>query len=144
MAKYFRITEAARDEILRQLSGSRVRYPVVYLIEGAPVEGESPELSEAYRNGADKAVIRELARKQLPSNLRDMLRLYPAIYSRWRFLPWDLAKIEGITFVLPLSLKRKIRDGVLDVADKGLKLEDANGILLLPRKALPTSVLGQR
>jgi len=61
------------------------------------------------------------------------MRLYPVIYPRRRFLPWNLVKIDGITFFLPFSLRRRVKNGLLDVADEGLKLENADGEVVLPK-----------
>ena len=133
LVKYFRITSAAREKIDHRLTLNTISNPVVCLMEAGNFGEESPELAKARQDGADDSVLRELALKWLPSDWKQRMRLYPVIYPRRRFLPWNLVKIDGITFFLPFSLRRRVKNGLLDVADEGLKLENADGEVVLPK-----------
>ena len=132
MANCFRISSAAKEIILYQLSVSSISRPVIRLIEVGPGGAMPPELVEAMNRGADKTTLRELAIQHIPHLTKDQYRLRPAVFSRWQSPPWNWEKVEGITFVLPIRLRILARGGALDVYDGGLKLVSKRGEVLLP------------
>jgi hypothetical protein len=62
--------------------------------------------------------------------------LYPLIYPRSRFL-WLKTDIAGLPFVPrvfhPRSARPALKNGVLDVAARGLVLKDPDGTVVLPK-----------
>ncbi|MBX3715711.1 MAG: hypothetical protein KF738_06900 [Burkholderiales bacterium] len=128
-----KFTAEAADLIRKALGTTRVAEPVVYLIEvsDAPVP---PALGKAIATGADESRIQELAESQ---STKDLLsgrrRLVPAIYPKSQFPKKYLVSIDGIPFVVPPNLEKKLDGGTLHTAPRGLELRDASGAIVMPQ-----------
>ena len=126
------ITTAASDMIRDRLREAEVRNPVVCLVEGSETP---PEITEALERGAKET---ELERISLAALAKVPKYLYPAIYPRSHFL-WCFARIHGFRFAPlfahPSFARRAMKTGILDVAEQGLVLKDADGMVVLPRQA---------
>ena len=126
------ITAAASDMIRDWLRRAEVRSPVVCLVQGCDTP---PEITEALKHGAKG---RELERISSAALATVPKYLYPAVYPRSHFL-WLFAKIGEFRFAPlfahPSVARRAMKRGVLDVAEKGLVLRDADGTIVLPSQA---------
>lgn len=124
-----RITPAAADMLRDLLRRSDIPHPVIYLVQASDTP---PELARAVKREAAKAELRYIASKVLPEQPRF---LYPAIYPRSYFL-WLTKTIEAFPFAPswfhPPAARCALKKGLLDVAERGLVLKDANGTIVLP------------
>ena len=136
--KTFRITPEAKEWVLRILDQAVSTRRVAHFIEIADAGPASQKLKKAYSDGVPLQVIRQLEIESLPHDLGDRLRLTVAVYNDMWYMPWDLVRIDGIRFFLPLRLRLRVGNGLLEKAEKGLALMDVNGEVVLPRKA-PTA-----
>jgi hypothetical protein len=128
------ITSAAADQIRDWLRRAGLANPVVCLIQ---VSNSPPEIEEALKSGASRKEIAQIAPAALAKEPR---YLYPGIYPRSRFLWIFTTMIEGFRFASPLMhppyARRALRTGLLDVAERGLVLRDADGTVVLPRQVI--------
>jgi hypothetical protein len=128
------ITAAADALIRKALAETRVEGPVVYLIEVSPPIEVPAELRKAIAEDSDEAKIRKLAEDQFSENLlKGPRRLVPAIYPRTQFPKRFLTTVDGIPFVVPPNLEKKLEGATLDIADRGLVLRNADGVVVLPQ-----------
>ena len=71
--------------------------------------------------------------------MKETKYLYPAVYPRSHFLWVFTTTIDGFRFASPFFhppyARRAMRKGVLDVAEQGLILKDADGKVVLPKQA---------
>jgi hypothetical protein len=127
------ITPAAEEVIRQWLNSTKMRNPVVRLMQ---MSDTPPELDEAARRGAPREELKEIAGRTLVSQPK---YLYPGIYPRMHFLWIFTTKIGGFRFasplVLPPAAREAMKTGTLDVAERGLVLRDAHGIVVLPTQA---------
>jgi hypothetical protein len=127
------ITTAAADRIRNWLRGSGIADPVVYLIQ---TSNAPPEIEQALKRGATLKEIRQIAPMALAKETK---YLYPGIYPRSHFLWIFTRRIGGFRFASPFfhppHARRAMKRGLLDVAEKGLLLKDADGTVVLPRQA---------
>lgn len=127
------ITAEAADLVRDALRTSPIAHPVVYL---AQISNTPLELDQAVRRGAGPAELREIASRTLASETR---YLYPVIYPRSNFLWVFTTRIAGLCFAAaffyPRSIRRALKTGVLDVAQRGLVLKDADGNVVVPATA---------
>lgn len=127
------ITGAALEVIRRRLAQSSEPNPVVYLIQATDPIEVPLALGKAILSGADQSTIRNLASKALPEDWRKLRkRLVPAIYPREQFPRKFLIIVEGIPFVFPPNVKKKLKSWTLDVDKDGLVLKDASGGIVMP------------
>jgi hypothetical protein len=127
------ITNAAAEVIRHWLRGSSdLSYPVIYLVQASDT---SPEVNEALRRGATREELQALAQKD-----RKLMPRYvwPGVYPGSHFI-WLTSTISGFRFAsrlfYPPSVRRAMKSGVLDAAERGLVLKDANGTVVLPATA---------
>lgn len=126
------ITTAAADMIRDRLRRSDIPNSVVCLgqVSNTPIE-----VTEALKRGADRKELQEITLKALESEPR---YLYPLVYPRSHFL-WFTTTIQGFRFAPlfahPPTSRRAMRRGLLDVAERGLVLKDADGTVVLPKQA---------
>jgi len=127
------ITTAAAALIRDLLRRSDISNPVVCLgqVSNTPVE-----VTEALKRGADKKELQEITLGALESEPK---HLYPLIYPRSHFLWIFTTRIQGIPFASlffhPASARQAMKRGLLDVAERGLVLKDADGTVVLPKPA---------
>ena len=128
------ITGAAADTIRNALRRSGVGDPVVQLVEGSTET--PPEVDQAIKRGASRGEISHIWRRASETM---PIYLYPLVYPRSNFLWVFTTKIGGFRFASSLFYPRKARPalkrGVLDVAERGLVLKDADGTVVLPDPA---------
>ena len=127
------ITTAAAEIIREQLRRSPLRDPVVCLVQSC---NTPPEIQQALERGASRKEIEQISEAALAKVPK---YLYPAIYRRSQFL-WILTtKIGGFPFARPFAhppyARQAMKNGVLDVAERGLVLRDANGTVVMPKPA---------
>jgi len=126
------ITTAAADLIRDHLRRLKVPNSVVCLGECANTPAH---IGEAVRRAPHDKEVLAMAAKAFESGPR---YLYPLIYPRAHFL-WLFTTIQGIrfapAFAHSLHIRRAMKRGLLDVAEKGLVLKDANGTVVSPRRA---------
>jgi len=127
------ITNAAAEVIRHWLSGSSdLSYPVIYLVQTSDTP---PEVTEALRRGVSRKELQEIAQRTMKSVPRYVC---PAIYPGSRFI-WLTTTIKGFRFAsrlfYPPRVRRAMKNGVLDAAQRGLVLKDANGTVVLPANA---------
>jgi hypothetical protein len=124
------ITTSAADFIRDYLRRLNVPNPVVCLGECAntPVH-----IGEAVRRDPHNKEVLAMAVKAFEAGPR---HLYPLIYPRAHFL-WLFTTTQGIrfapTFFHPPHIRQAMKRGLLDVAEKGLVLKDADGNVVSPR-----------
>jgi hypothetical protein len=108
---------------------SQVTYPVIYLVQASDTP---PEMDEARKRGESREEYLEIARKAIDSQAR---HVYPAVYPGSRFI-WLTSTIGGFRFAsvifYPPVVRRAMKCGVLDIAERGLVLKDAHGTVVLP------------
>jgi len=130
----FTITTAADHLIRAALSNTRVRDPAIYLLEASEEVKVSPELGKAIVDGADESRIKEMAKAELPDDFLSRPRhLVPAIYPRSQFPRRYVVTLDGIPFVVPPNLAKKLSGGTLDVAERGLVVKNAAGDVVMPQ-----------
>ncbi len=73
---------------------------------------------------------------EVSKNLGAPRYLYPLIFPRSRFL-WLSTQIAGLPFAPrffhPRTARQAMKNGVLDVAERGLVLKDIHGAVVLPQ-----------
>ena len=125
------ITTAAAEMIREWLGRSPLRDPVVCLVQTCDTP---PEISQALKRGVSKKELEQISEAALA---RVPKYLYPAIYPRSRFLWIFTTTISGFPFVRPFAhppyARRAMKRGVLDVAERGLVLKDADGTVAMPQ-----------
>jgi len=128
------ITSAAADVIRRWLrASSEITRPVIYL----GVASNTPAaVEEAIKGGAAQEEIRAITLRTMSSEPR---YLYPLVYPSSHFI-WLTSTINGFRFAshlfYPRHVRHALKTGVLDVAERGLVLKDANGTVVLPKNAV--------
>ena len=126
------ITPAAADMIRDWLRRSEIRNPVVCLVQACATP---PEVTQALKRGASPKEIEQISIEALAKVPK---YVYPAIYPRSRFL-WIITTIGGFRFAPrfahPSYARPAMKRGVLDVAERGLVLKDADGTVVLPKHA---------
>ncbi len=128
------ITPAAADLIRDWLerTGAGIADPVVYLIQTSNVP---PEIDQALKRGATRKEIQQIAPIALA---KERKYLYPGIYPHSHFLWIFTTRIAGFRFASrffhPSHARRAMKRGLLDVAERGLLLKDADGTVVLPRQ----------
>src|SRR5687767_6377715 len=135
------ITDAAAQVIRHWWRGSsELSYPVVYLVQASY---PPPEITEAVKRGASRKELEEIAQKALKSVPR---YVWPAVYPGSHFI-WLTSTINGFRFAsrffYPPPVRRAMKNGVLDAAERGLVLTDAGGrvVYLLMRRMRSNSAL---
>lgn len=124
------ITQAAADVIREWLrSSSEVAHPVIYL----GVASNTPAaVSQALKRGVSRKELEEITLSAMKSEPK---YLYPLVYPGSHFLRLA-STISGFRFAArffyPPHVRRAIKSGVLDAAERGLVLKDANGTVVLP------------
>jgi hypothetical protein len=126
------ITTAAADMIRDWLRRAGIADPVVRLIQ---TSNTPPEIEQALERGATLKEIRHIAPIALAKETK---YLYPGIYPRSHFL-WIFTTRIGefrfaSCFAYPVYARRAMKRGILDVADRGLVLKDAEGSVVLPKQ----------
>ena len=126
------ITSAAAELIRKCLSASDTPNPVVCLVECS----DTPkDIAEAVQREPHRKEVLEMALKVHEAGPR---YVYPAIYTRSQVL-WLFTTIRGFRFAPlffhPRHARRAMKRGLLDVAERGLVLRDADGTVVLPRTA---------
>ncbi len=128
------ITTAAGEMIRDALRRSPLRDPVVCLVQSC---NTPPEITEALKRGASGKELEEISIAALAKVPK---YLYPAIYPRSRFLWIFTMTIGGFPFVRPIAhppyARKAMKRGVLDIAERGLVLKDADGTVAMPKAAL--------
>jgi hypothetical protein len=128
------ITPAAAEMIRDQLRRSEIANPVVCLVQ---TSNTPPEIVEALKRGATRKEIEQIT---LTALAKEPKYVYPAIYPRSHFLWIFTTTIGGFPFASPLFhppyARRAMKRGVLDVAERGLVLKDADGTVVLPKEAI--------
>ena len=132
------ITAAAADLIHKWLRTSEQRHPVVQLVVVSDVP---PELSDdGLKSRVSRAELEQIAMAALAKLPK---YLYQAVYPRSHFLWIFTTKIGGFRFASlffhPRHARAAMKRGVLDAAERGLILRDANGTVILPTPSLPVS-----
>ena len=127
------ITNAAAEEIRRCWRRSAdLSYPVIYLVQ---VSKTPRDVTDAIERGASRKELQEISQKAMKSVPR---YLFPAIYPGSRFI-WLTTTINGFRFASRLfyasPIRRAMGNGILDVAERGLVLKDADGTVVLPDAA---------
>jgi len=135
MADYFAVTSEAKSLIDRAMAVTGIADPVVRLTELAGVDIRSQEYLDASSAGADARTLEEIAERTMLPRLKGLLRLHPVIYPRGKFMPWNVRKVGGLAFHLPLFSSRGMKGGVLDVAERGLAFFNSDGLKILPKNA---------
>jgi hypothetical protein len=130
------ITDAAAQVIQRWLrTSSDLSYPVIYLVQASDTPAE---VTEALKRGTSRKELAKIAKKALQSVPR---YVWPAVYPGSRFV-WLTTTINGFRFAsrlfYPPPVRRAMKNGVLDVAERGLVLKDAKGTVVLPANAAGT------
>ena len=128
-----RITSPAADMIREWLRCSAIAHPAVCLIQAS---NTPREVEQALNRGASRKEIEEIAVRELA---KEPKYLYPGVYPRSHFLWIFTTTIDGFRFASPFFhppyARRAMRRGVLDVAERGLVLKDADGKVVLPKQA---------
>ena len=125
------ITPAAKAALSDLVRRSDVRRPVIHFVLGS----DTPiVLVEAIKRGAGRRELRDLARSVLPKQRK---YLHPVVWPSSRSL-WLSSSIDGFRFAplfaqLPRA-REAFRTGSLDVAERGMVLRDANGVVVLPEE----------
>jgi hypothetical protein len=126
------ITPAAADMIRDSLRRSAIAHAVIYL---AQVSKTPAEIDQAIERGATRDDIRGMA---LSAMATEPKYLYPLVYPCSHFL-WLTTTVNGFRFASrffhPPAVRRALKRGLLDVAEPGLVLKDADGTVILPRRA---------
>jgi hypothetical protein len=126
------ITTAAAAMIHEWLRSSGIRSPVICLVQAS---NTPTEVTQALERGAGR---KELEQISLAALAKEPKYLYPAIYPRSHFL-WLFTDIGGFrfapAFAHPPHARRALKTGLLDVAERGLVLKDADGKVVLPKQA---------
>lgn len=126
------ITSAAAEVIRSCLRGSDEPNPVVCLVE---FSNTPKEIAEAVQREPRRKEVLEKALKVHESGPR---YVYPFIYPRSRFL-WLFQTIQGFRFAPlfahPPHARLAMKRGMLDAAERGLVLKDADGSQVLPKPA---------
>jgi hypothetical protein len=127
------ITNAAAEIIRRWLQGSSdLSYPVIYLVQASDT---SPAVNEALKRGVGRKELQELAQKDMKLMPR---YVWPAVYPGSHFI-WLTSTINGFRFAsrlfYPPPVRRAMKNGVLDTAERGLVLKAADGTVVLPANA---------
>jgi hypothetical protein len=124
------ITAAAADVIRKFLRSSDARYPVVYL---GQVSNTPAEVELALKRGASKKELEEITLRAMKSEPK---HLWPLVYPRSHFV-WLTTTINGFRFTplmfYPPNVRRAMKRGILDIAERGLVLRDADGAIVLPK-----------
>jgi hypothetical protein len=127
-----KITSSAADYIRDLLRRLKVPNPVVCLGESSDTP---PHIGEAVRREPHNKEVLAMAAKAFEAGPR---HLYPLIYPRAHFL-WLFTTIQGIRFAPaffhPPHIRHAMKRGLLDVAERGLVLKDANGNVVSPKPA---------
>ena len=122
------ITPAAEMRIREALRRSEIPAPVVALLT---TRAFPKEVQQALNRGRSQKDVQHILSEVGPSRWY----LYPCIYPRSHFL-WLATKINGIPFsplfAHPSRVRRAMRNGLLDIADRGLVLKDADGTDVTP------------
>ena len=125
------ITTAAAEMIRERLRRSELRNPVVCLVQSC---NTPPEILQAQRRGASREEIERISEAALAKVPK---YLYPEIYPRSRFLWIFTTTIAGFPFVRPFAhppyARLAMKRGVLDIAERGLVLKDADGAVVMPK-----------
>src|ERR1041385_2691064 len=123
------ITPRAADMIRDYLRRSEIADPVVCLVQTCTTP---PEVTQALKRGATRKEIEQIT---LTALAKAPKYVYPAIYPRSHFLWIFTTTIAGFPFaspfVHPAYARRALRSGVLDIAEHGLVLKDADGSVVL-------------
>jgi hypothetical protein len=129
------ITPAALEVIQRALRNSSIADPAVYLIEASEEVSVPPDLGRAVIQGDRAEINRQLSSIRETTTYKHLRRrLVPAIYPRKQFPMWHMRSIEGIPFVTPGKLAKLLDGGTLEVAEYGLQLRNADGVVVLPQE----------
>ena len=84
--------------------------------------------------GLTNREYKELAKSGLTEELLNRPRcLVPAIYPRGQFPKRYLITLDGIPFVVPPNLAKKLKGATLDVGERGLVLRNADGVVVMPQ-----------
>ena len=100
----------------------------------------TPAAAEMIRDSLRRSELRHpvVCLGEVSKDLETPRYLYPLIYPRSRFL-WLTTEIAGLPFVPrffhPRSARQAMKNGVLDVAARGLVLKDPYGTVVLPNDA---------
>jgi hypothetical protein len=127
------ITNAAAEVIREWLRASReLSHPVVYLGQASNTPAE---VTEALKRRASRKELQEITQRTRKSELKC---LYPLVYPSSHFI-WLTTAINGFRFAsrlfYPSAVRRAMKNGVLDAAERGLVLKDADGTVVLPSNA---------
>jgi hypothetical protein len=127
------ITNAAAEIIRRWLRGSSdLSYPVIYLVQASDTP---PEVSKALERGISRKQLQEITHTAMKTVPRYVC---PAVYPGSHFI-WLTTTINGFRFAsrffYPPHVRRAMKNGVLDAAERGLVLKDADGEVVLPADA---------
>jgi hypothetical protein len=127
------ITNAAAEVIREWLrASSDLCHPVVYLGQSSNTPAE---VTEALKRGASRKELEEITQRTLKSEPR---HLCPLVYPSSHFI-WLTTTINGFRFAsrlfYPSAVRRAMKNGVLDAAERGLVLKDADGTAVLPTNA---------
>jgi hypothetical protein len=126
------ITTAAAAMIREWLRSSEIRSPVVCLVQASNTPAE---ITQALKRGVGR---KELEQISLAALAKEPKYLYAAIYPRSHFL-WFFTNIGGFPFAPgfahPPHARHAMKTGLLDVAERGLVLKDADGNVILPKHA---------
>ena|SRR6266850_5335873 len=127
------ITPAAAQMIRDRLRRSEIANPVVCLVQ---MSNTPPEVVQALERKASRKELEQIA---LAALAKEPKYVYPAIYPRSHFLWIFTTTIGGFPFASSLAhppyARRAMKRGVLDVAERGLVLKDADGTVVLPKQA---------
>jgi hypothetical protein len=123
------ITATAANMIREWVQGSAIPHPVVCLVQTSDVPAELDEALKRGLRGKELEEISLTALRKVPKYV------YPAVYPRHQFL-WMYRNIAGFSFAPlfahPPSARHAMKTGLLDTAERGLVLKDANGTVVLP------------
>src|SRR5882762_8564064 len=128
------ITNAAAEVIREWLrASSALSYPVIYLCQAS----DTPtEITEALKRGTSRKELQQIAHRTLKSERK---YLCPLVYPGSYFV-WLTTTINGFRFASRLfytrAVRRAMKNGVLDAAERGLVLKDADGTVVLPTSAV--------
>ena len=122
------VTAAAAACIRESLRRSEIPIPVVVLV---PAREYPKEVQHALNRGLSQQEVQCILSGVGPSRWY----LYPFVYPRSRYL-WLTNRIDGIPFS-PLfacspNIRRAMKRGVLDVAERGLVLKNVDGTVVSP------------
>jgi hypothetical protein len=127
------VTNAAAEVIREWLRcGSGLHHPTIYLGQGSDTPAE---IADALKRRVSQKELRDIAQRALKSEPKYLL---PLVYPGWHFV-WITTTIEGFRFAsrlfYPPSVRRAMKNGVLDAAERGLVLKDEDGTVVLPTNA---------